>query len=67
MTRWFEPDALGEFYRLAEFGRRETGRLRGDGERLVSQCMVGGGGQERAVHPAGVGDDDAVHVAQNGA
>ena len=54
---------LRELLGKREVAAFETFRTRRHGERVVAQRLRGDEGDERAVHPAGVGDQDAAKAA----
>ena len=60
-------EQFGQLYRVAHLPRRVAGRNADAGQRIFAQLLVGHGHHQRAVHPAGVGDEDRTGPAHNGA
>jgi len=54
-----ESDAAREFFGVALMGLRDRGGIRGDGQGLVAQRLMGGPGQVGRIRSPGIGDDHA--------
>ncbi len=59
-----EAQTLRQCRGLPQLAGCQAGRLRRDGERLMSQDVVCRGSQEGAVHAPGIGDYNVVHLPQ---
>ena len=61
-----EVELGGDGFGIGEVAGGEGGRDGGDGQSAATQRALGGHRQEGAVHAAGAGDDDGLHVAEDG-